>query len=240
VATYAPPQNFRAWADATGYRNVLLFSPVIRRLNFGDPHVQTTSELYDMNRNGLTSASPFGAQRKAEQTYWDLDFDGFVSDDERDEDSDGLINYHETTGPMTAGWWAACYPTEGEYPIKYAGTKPFDADSDGDGILDGADDQDNDGVPNIMELSRNMAGNVPLDGTCAASGTYNSAAPPTTWVNPFNPCLPDEFSRTCQRHPQMSAPYAPFNSDWIPLVLNSRASERFGRGPAPCAGPRSF
>ena len=50
---------------------------------------------------------------------------------------------------------------DGAYPITYAGTKPFDADTDGDGMLDGADDQDFDDIPNIMELSRSVAGNLP-------------------------------------------------------------------------------
>ena len=77
---------------------------------------------------------------------------------------------------MTSGWWAACYTSEGEYPIKYAGTKAFDADSDGDGILDGADDQDFDDVPNIMELSRNMAGNMEIQAAAAGSCIYDSAA----------------------------------------------------------------
>ena len=80
---------------------------------------------------------------------------------------------------MTPGCWKACYPTEGAYPIKYAGTKAFDADSDGDGILDGADDQDFDDVPNIMELSRNMAGNVPRR-RAAATPALDPATPPTT------------------------------------------------------------
>ncbi len=95
------------------------------------------------------------------------------------------------------------------------------ADSDGDGILDGADDQDFDDVPNIMELSRNMAGDVPITNLagCGSSGVY-PGGPPTTWVNPFNPCLPDRYSRTCPIHPEMNAPYAPFKPDWIPLVLN--------------------
>ena len=65
---------------------------------------------------------------------------------------------------MTAGCWKGCYPEEAPYPIKYAGTRPLDADSDGDGMLDGADDQDFDDIPNIMELSRNMAGDVDLTG----------------------------------------------------------------------------
>ena len=48
-------------------------------------------------------------------------------------------------------------------------------------------------MPNIMELSRNMAGHVPLQRpAAAATGTLRTRArPATTWVNPFNPCLPD-------------------------------------------------
>ena len=34
----------------------------------------------------------------------------------------------------------------------YAGTDLVDADTDGDGVRDGADDQDHDDIPNIMEL----------------------------------------------------------------------------------------
>ena len=78
---------------------------------------------------------------------------------------------------MTAGWWAACYSSEGAYPITYAGTSAYDADSDGDGILDGADDQDLDDVPNIMELSRNMAGNAPIQ-----AGLRCHAAPASAWT----------------------------------------------------------
>ena len=60
-------------------------------------------------------------------------------------------------------------PSRGRVPDQYAGTKPFDADSDGDGILDGADDQDFDDVPNVMELSRSMAGDVPGQAAAAAA-----------------------------------------------------------------------
>jgi hypothetical protein len=220
VAAYQPPANFRSWADTFGYRSVSLYTPVTR-LNPGDPHVRASVDIYDMDRDTVTTTTIIDApQRRLEQTYWDFDNDAYVSDDERDEDGDGLVNYHETNGPMTADWWSGCYPQEGEYPIKYAGTKAFDADSDGDGILDGADDQDFDDVPNIMELSRNMAGDIAIQAGCGGSGTYNALAPATTWVNPFNPCLPDQLSRTCQRHPVMNAPYAPFKADWIPLILN--------------------
>ena len=131
-----------------------------------------------MDRNGGAPRRADRRQERAEATYWDLDADGYVSDDERDEDADGLNNYYEVGGPMTAGLWNGCYPSEGEYPIKYAGTKAYDADSDGDGILDGADDQDFDDVPNIMELSRNMAGNV------AATGRLRRRR------RPYDPAIP--------------------------------------------------
>jgi hypothetical protein len=81
--------------------------------------------------------------------------DGFLSDDERDEDGDGLSNYQETNGPMQGqSWWTTFYPGEKQFAIKYAGTQVDDPDTDGDGILDGADDQDHDDYPNIVEDSR--------------------------------------------------------------------------------------
>ena len=101
--------------------------------------------------------------------------------------------------------------------------RPFDADSDGDGVLDGADDQDFDDVPNIMELSRNMAGDVADPGAPAATPARRRrpASPPTRrCVNPFNPCLPDRDSRTCPRHPAIGDAYPPFDPDWEPYVLN--------------------
>src|SRR3954471_5127352 len=165
---YQPPVSFRAWADLSGYRNVTLYSPVTG-LNPFDPHTLGTFDIYDMNHSTVTSPN--------ELEYWDYDGDNYVSDDERDEDADGLTNSDETHGPASADWWTACYTNEGSFPIKFAGTKAFDADSDGDGILDGADDQDFDDVPNIMELSRHLAGNVAQQAGCGSTVTYNSSAP---------------------------------------------------------------
>ena len=71
-----------------------------------------------------------------------------------------------------------------------------------------------------MELSRNMAGTRRQQGGCGGAGAYDAAAPPKTYVNPFNPCLPDQCSRTCQRHPMIGAAYAPFIDDWEPKVRN--------------------
>jgi hypothetical protein len=55
---------------------------------------------------------------------------------------------------MSPGYWAGCYQSEQPSPLGYAGTDYLNPDSDGDGIRDGADDQDHDDIPNIMELSR--------------------------------------------------------------------------------------
>ncbi|RKQ86944.1 IPT/TIG domain-containing protein [Solirubrobacter pauli] len=223
VAAYVPPQNFRLWVDAAGFGSAWIY-------NLTGPHVAVLRDLYDMDRNGVVTTTPTydglnlttNNQRRAERTYWDLDADGFVSDDERDEDADGLNNYYEVSGgPMSPEFWRTCYSKEGEYPIKYAGTKAHDADSDGDGILDGADDQDFDDVPNIMELSRNLAGDWPLAGYCDPGVTpYDSSIPRKALVNPFNPCLPDINSRTCQRHPVITDKYPPFDPNWQPFALN--------------------
>jgi hypothetical protein len=204
-ANYQPPINFRNWAVAAGYGRPWLFPP-------NDPvRAWSDFDLFDMNRDGTVSL--------AERYYWSGG--SHVSDDQRDEDGDGLTNFHEDTGMMTPEWWAACYSTEAPFPIAFAGTKPFDADSDGDGILDGADDQDFDDVPNVMELSRSLAGDVPVQGRCNASGVLPkdpTTTPELTWVNPFNPCLPDRHSRTCPRHPAISQKYPPFDPDWKRFV----------------------
>jgi hypothetical protein len=90
-----------------------------------------------------------------------MDGDLFLSDDERDEDADGLSNMDEIGGRMVRSYWSKCYSSEGVFPTAPgAPTHPlsaFDADSDGDGVRDGADDEDHDDIPNIMELSRIQA-----------------------------------------------------------------------------------
>ena len=81
-----------------------------------------------------------------------------------------------------------------------------DADTDGDGVLDGADDQDHDDIPNMMELSRYAASRPRRrEGRVQAARTGSTRrrrATPTRYgrVNPFNPCLPAVWSRTCARY----------------------------------------
>ena len=93
-----------------------------------------------------------------EQYYYDYDGNGYLDDAERDEDADGLTNYDETHrlhDPRATG--RAVQRRDAVLRSHYAGTDLDDPDTDGDGVRDGADDQDHDDVPNIMECSRTMA-----------------------------------------------------------------------------------
>jgi len=207
TADYTPPATFRNWATVTGYATITLRD-------------SSTWDLYDMDRSGGAPTSvPTGAQATSELQYWDLRPNGWVSDDERDEDADGLTNYDEDRGPLSSqDWWTGCYTAEGAYPIKYGGTKAFDADTDGDGILDGADDQDHDDLPNVMECSRSLAaGGVGFDDVSNPPGAH----PLESFTNAFNPCLPHAWSRTCKRIVPFSNAWAPFNpEDTYWYILN--------------------
>ncbi|WP_272477496.1 IPT/TIG domain-containing protein [Baekduia alba] len=141
------------------------------------------------------------------QRYLDLDKDGNLTDDERDFDGDGLSNMTEYNNRGTQDWWRAIawyeqpngdgtnhsYVEPWYYLRAFSDLDPTDPDSDGDRVLDGADDQDNDGWSNFaeMQLSRAEVG-------------YR--------VHPFNPCLPDPHSRVCSRWlPLSGAAWAPFD-----------------------------
>jgi hypothetical protein len=222
-AAYLPPQAFSAWAWGHFGGPALLIYPA------GNHTVAPASvDLFDFDRDGNVTTSPAGDvqhnQKDSEQYYWDYDHNNKVSDDERDEDGDGLTNFDETHGRMTPGYWKSCYADEQPYPVPYAGTSATDSDSDGDGLLDGADDQDNDGVPNVMELSRNMASDRALVGSfdCDTQGNPSrDPSPAQGRVNPFNPCLPDKRSDSCSQHPIFNTPFPPFdpNGDKY-LVIN--------------------
>jgi len=189
--------QFLAWAGGAGYGTVM-----IRGSQFA---------LRDINQDGSVAPVAAGAYRDSEERYFDFDSDGKLSDDERDEDADGLTNYDEASGRITSGYWTACYKKEKPYPIVYADTDLVDPDSDGDGVRDGADDQDHDDVPNLMELSRNAASGRAVVVECDAEGALESPDPTRGAVNPYNPCLPYVDSRTCARHPSLSNLFAPFD-----------------------------
>jgi len=256
AATYAKHFDFMAWAnrDDVGYNPVMLSDAG----PWHDEDNQHPYEIRDFDRNHEvddyddpnhleidwlhpTATTPplvlgFGW---TERLYLDLDLDGYMSDDERDEDADGLTNYDEAHGRMTSEYWRGCYTIEKPYKVAYAGTDLTEKDTDGDGIRDGADDQDHDDIPNVMELSRNHAsGYADWDvhkGHCnirqelleadSSDPDSDPDAPVTVHpdefgrVNPFNPCLPFKWARTCDRHPAINGGAAPFDgsTNWLAL-----------------------
>jgi len=195
---HAKYASFLSWAASAGYGNVIVKGALYN--------------LRDINQDGVVATAAAGNYLVSEQSYFDFDSDGKLSDDERDEDADGLTNYDESVGRMTPGYWAGCYKKEKPYPVPYAGTDAVDTDSDGDGVRDGADDQDHDDVPNLWELSRNAASGRAIVVSCDDTGAIEDPAPTKGVVNPFNPCAPYVDSRTCTRHPSLADPFFPFDS----------------------------
>jgi hypothetical protein len=94
---------------------------------------------------------------------------GELSDDERDFDNDGLANIIEFSSFFFEPWE--------NYPgvVRPSLTDP---DSDGDGLLDGLDDQDHDGVSNIEEFRNGTWAMNPCDPLNRASRTC------PRWMNP--------------------------------------------------------
>ena len=130
----------------------------------------------------------------------DLDHDGYLTDDEKDADGDLLGNWDEYGGRMQPAWWTATYTNEKQYlggngASVLSTTSLVDPDTDGDGVLDGLDDQDHDGYANRDELDRDATG---------------------LWVHAYNPCLPNPYSRTCSLHPPIDNAWAPFGSPLPP------------------------
>jgi hypothetical protein len=121
----------------------------------------------------------------------DMNGDGFLTDDEKDIDADGLTNWDESHGRMVPPWWQGAFPSELAYTLTYLQTDWLDPDTDGDTLPDGADDVDHDGYPNAGEVDRVATG---------------------LWVQPFNPCLPDPMSPVCGRHPPFDHIYPPFGT----------------------------
>lgn len=218
AAGYAKQAEFMSWASGAGYATVGLAYPG-STINAGpftgdDWWVRSPLSILDFDRDG--DAAETG-------TYYDVDGNAFLDDAERDEDADGLPNQWESTGCLMPEYWPAVYDEETKYYVNYSGVRLDDEDTDGDGVRDGADDQDHDDVPNVMECSRFRAhGAVAgLDPKTADPNTFGIR----TWqgfVQPFNPCLPHPESRTCRRYVTTGGAmgkWAPFNEDekyyWI-------------------------
>jgi hypothetical protein len=190
---FAKQADFLSWAGGEGYLNVTWHGAIYDIRDFNHDH------MVDPNRHLTNGADP--EYYWSELHYFDYDSNLKLSDDERDEDADGLTNFDEAHGRLTSGYWSGCYTTEVPFGVPYAGTDIVDPDTDGDGVRDGADDQDHDDLPNIDEMSRNAATGHPIIKSCDTAGAivYDPNGPGR--VNPFNPCLPDYRARTCSRHP---------------------------------------
>lgn len=153
---------------------------------------------------------------------------GSYLDDERDADADGVANILESAhGAGHYTWWIGFWKQEalqiepwkkksycGQSPGDYD-QRPFadldlaDPDVDGDTLLDGEDDQDNDDYNNIIELYE-VYKDVDGSGDPAWCGKLPGQVPSidrggVEWaVNAFNPCVPDNTSRTC---PEPNKPF---------------------------------
>ena len=213
---YDKQDDFLEWAGRSGYRNVELADVGVNW--FDDARVPR--DIRDMNRNGTVETDPNGAAWAAEETYYDIGDDGKLSDDERDEDADGLSNFDETRGCTgSQDYWTKLYEKETKYYLAYSGTRLDDPDTDGDLVRDGADDIDHDDLPNMMECSRTMVTTLDLDPRPAIG---DPPADRTTdvnirrgFVNPFNPCLPSKKSRSCP-------PYVSLDGGWAPFVAQDK------------------
>jgi hypothetical protein len=148
---YDKQAAFLSWATAAHYRTLMLADGAPW---WNHPVTRHPYGLLDANRDGVESAGLLPGYSVRETTYYDFDNNNYLSDNERDEDADGLTNYDETHGRLNPDYWIACYSQEKPHPVRYMGTDVTDPDTDGDGVRDGADDQDHDDIPNVLELSR--------------------------------------------------------------------------------------
>ena len=161
--------GFYTWLQSSGYARVVLGwypeqPPYFQGQEF---HILDANLSGTVTDGGYTTpgvadmADSEPGFSKSELYAFSADGSKFLSDEERDEDADGLSNLDELRSRMTREYWTSCYATE-KMPPAAPGQLPVplsfvDADSDGDGVRDGADDEDHDDFPNIMELSRKRA-----------------------------------------------------------------------------------
>jgi hypothetical protein len=187
--------------------------------------------------DGKQATQPQAAPDPAGPLYYlDINGNGALSDDERDADGDGLSNWDESHGRMTAEWWKATYDgnndvLETPYPVAFGPVNMLDPDSDGDTLPDGADDTDFDGLPNTFEVARpgNWASTYVSTGPgllghnfnyTTGLADFNPATSPVAEpgyryyarVNPFNPCKP-VWGPNCHLHPPFG--YYGEAEDWM-------------------------
>ena len=138
-------------------------------------------EIYDANRDHDVSTSTQPGYLHSERYYLDTSDDGWLSDDERDEDADGLSNYVESHGTTSdASWWALSYTREHPFsPCRLRRHRPRRRRLRRRRVRDGADDQDHDDIPNLMELSRKQATGRPFERSEDQEGRAATRRSPT-------------------------------------------------------------
>jgi hypothetical protein len=181
--------------------------------------------------DGLQRSRSVAAPAEGSLRDWALDQDenNSLSDDERDVDGDGLANWDEARGQFVETWWPKIHdgqdePKESKYPgINFLDNQDLprrdafaNSDLDGDGLGDGADDHDHDGLTNQFEVRR--PGDWFTDTFDIAPGFSGDNI--WAYTNPFNPCKPYNSER-CHAHP----PVGYYQDDDVPPI-----------GPNPPAG----
>ena len=156
--------------------------------------------------DGRQATLAIGSGHPEYRGHLDGDGDGRLTDDERDADGDGLGNFTELRAQMVQGHYPAGKECGYEYrpylPRNFADVDFLEADGDGDGISDGNDDQDNDGVSNVDEsLPPYDYPGHPVYEPCGKIGLLpvdRARDGSLQRRHPFNPCLPYR-SETCAR-----------------------------------------
>lgn len=169
----------------------------------------------DHDGDGLTLANEFRAWRFTGRPFPLSYSDGNAFtrgrplDSDKDVDGDGASNYMEVAGPLSGPeWWAGFVAdnkcstdyVESRYPGPlYTGLSFVDPDTDGDGVPDGADDIDHDGLTNAEE------GQVRRPDWCqvyvsTGKGAHPGEPNPDRYArhDPFNPCKP-VYSQACHQ-----------------------------------------
>lgn len=136
----------------------------------------------------------------------DLNASGALTDDERDADGDGLSNVVELHVRGVQTWWEEVLHEEPYTLRPFDGLDPTVKDGDGDGVADGADDQDVDGFSNLVEMQMKR-------------GAADTPHTTKYIVDPYNPCMPNPHSDTCSRYiPVGATAWRPFGTDLEALL----------------------
>ena len=193
-------RGFFNWANSAGYGHVSFGGS-----SYVAAGLQPTTARSRAARASTGSSRTTTARSSATTTF---DSDGKLSDDERDEDADGLTNYDESHGRMPPRLLERLLRPRGRVSGGLRRHEPRRrATPTATACATAPDDQDHDDIPNLMELSRNAATRSPDRSIGSDKDGVEDPLPTLGRVNPFNPCLPEpRNARTCIRHPGLGRP----------------------------------